>query len=285
MHVVLRWIHYLLICALSVVLVVGALHPEFFYAGVDWLKELQRQDSGRVALASAGFLLFIVQALLFTRWIQVRRFSREISYVNDLGKVSVSLVAIEEALTRAIENEAGVRRVTLRVFEDRVKRTVIIEPVLTLWEDHNVTAINHRCQEILRTRFAELMPERTQVQVNLTLHRLNQRPATHDRRQSLVVDDLRTATATVVEEDGAQEEARIAYAQDQETSDAADPGGAEQQATPEGPDEDVSQPAPHRRAERDSFYDSDEELDYESLYLGPTYPVDHDDDDDTGRSR
>lgn len=282
MHIILRWIHYLLICGLSVILVVGSLHADFFVGMLQWLGALQDEETGRIALASAGFLLFIVQALLFTRWMQVRRFSREISYVNDLGKVSVSLVAIEEALTRAIENEAGVRRVSLRVFEDRVKRTVIIEPVLTLWEDHNVTAINHRCQEILRSRFAELMPERTQVQVNLTLHRLNQRPATHERRQSLVDEEMRSATATVVDEVpqiGHQAEELATHEAASTESEGSDP-----QTDTDLEQEDLL--SQRRRSERESFYDFDEELDYESLYLGPTYPVGDDDEEEDGeRSR
>ena len=131
-------------------------------------------------------LVLAAQAFMLVRWFTLKRYAREIGYQNEFGKVSVSLVAIEEALTRAIEGEAGVRRVSLRVYEDRVKRCVIIEPILTLWEDVNVTAINHRCQELLRARFAELMPDREQVQVNLTLHRLNQRQAvdtSHDSKQ------------------------------------------------------------------------------------------------------
>jgi hypothetical protein len=78
-------------------------------------------------------------------------------------------------LTRAIEGEPDVKKATVRVFEDRVKRSIVIEAVVTLWEVANVTERNRFCQRLLRRRFAELMPEQTVVQVNLSVHRLNQR--------------------------------------------------------------------------------------------------------------
>jgi hypothetical protein len=109
------------------------------------------------------------------RWYQVWRRSREISYTTETGKISVNLIAVEEALTRAIEGEPDVKKATVRVFEDRVKRSIIIEAVVTLWEVANVTERNRFCQRLLRRRFAELMPEQTVVQVNLNVHRLNQR--------------------------------------------------------------------------------------------------------------
>ena len=51
---------------------------------------------------------------------------------------------------------------------------------MTLWEVPNVTDRNRFCQRLLRRRFAELMPEQTAVQVNLTVHRLTmRRPETY----------------------------------------------------------------------------------------------------------
>jgi hypothetical protein len=135
-----------------------------------------RTDIGRLSSGVlAGFLL-ISPLIALLRWVQAIRRQREISYATDNGRISVNLVAIEEALTRAIEGESEIRKARVSVYEDRVKRAIVIDAVVTLWEVANVTERNLFCQRLLRRRFAELMPERTDVQVNLAVHRLQVRP-------------------------------------------------------------------------------------------------------------
>lgn len=302
MQIVLRWILYLTVLSLVALLVVLAVNDTVAQILVTWLTEVINTQGGRMALAGVGAFLLAVQALLVARWLTLRRYAREIGYQNEFGKVSVSLVAIEEALTRAIEGEAGVRRVSLSVYEDRVKRTVVIEPVLTLWEDINVTAVNHRCQEVLRARFAELMPERTQVQVNLTLHRLNQRPAAHERSRrgtsqapavSLPVagDEhgggaTTTALSPALGYDGthAQESRTESAVMDQ--ADSHDQVGEGDWVGKKGQGVTVAERIRSARLaavsaasqRRLSEVEDEEDLDYDSLYAGPTYPVDKDDD-------
>ena len=113
---------------------------------------------------------------MLLRWLQSIRRSREISYTTDNGRISVNLIAIEEALTRAIEGEYEIKKARVSVYEDRVKRGIVIDAVLTMWEVANVTERNLFCQRLLRRRFAELMPERSDVQVNLAVPRLTVRP-------------------------------------------------------------------------------------------------------------
>lgn len=136
-------------------------------------------DSGTVRLFAAGVagMVLVSPLLMLLRWLQAMRRSREISYTTDNGRISVNLIAIEEALTRAIEGEPEIKKARVSVYEDRVKRAIVIDAVLTLWEVANVTERNLFCQRLLRRRFAELMPERSDVQVNLAVHRLNIRPA------------------------------------------------------------------------------------------------------------
>lgn len=202
-----------------------------------------------VGLSVASLFVFCPFAAVL-RWYQVWRRSREISYTTETGKISVNLIAVEEALTRAIEGEPDVKKATVRVFEDRVKRSIIIEAVVTLWEVANVTERNRFCQRLLRRRFAELMPEQTVVQVNLNVHRLNQRRA--DDRQ------MRPPTQPVVESAseptpaiGGAAGLNLAY-ESKETYRPSPPIGVELATTEE------------------------------DLYVGPTYPVVRDEDDEGG---
>lgn len=132
-------------------------------------------SEGRVSLGVAAALLLSSPFMILLRWVQALRRNREISYTTDGGRISVSLIAIEEALTRAVEGEAEVKKAHVRVFEDRVRRAVVVEAVVTMWEVPNVTDRNRFLQKMLRRRFAELMPEQTHVDVNLHLHRMTER--------------------------------------------------------------------------------------------------------------
>lgn len=130
----------------------------------------------RLAAAIIASLVLVSPLLMLLRWLQALRRSREISYTTDNGRISVNLIAIEEALTRAVEGEPEIKKARVSVYEDRVKRAIVIDAVVTLWEVANVTERNLFCQRLLRRRFAELMPERSDVQVNLAVHRLTIRP-------------------------------------------------------------------------------------------------------------
>ncbi len=211
-----------------------------------------RTPNGNMVMAGLALVFLLCPLAVLLRWWHVFRRARDISYTTENGKISVSLIAIEEALTRAIEGESEVKKATVRVFEDRVKRSIVIEAIVTLWEVANVTERNRFCQRLLRRRFAELMPEQTVVQVNLTIHRLNQRRL--DNRPA------HKTTAPITAAAGAQAA----------TAEVADELVAPADPTPaRGP---VHSPSGYVTT-------SDEDL-----YVGPTYPVVRDDDDDSGSS-
>ncbi|MBA3698459.1 MAG: hypothetical protein H0W78_06370 [Planctomycetes bacterium] len=215
--------------------------PAFATVLSDYLKTTNGQ---MVGLSVAVLFVFCPFAAVL-RWYQVWRRSREISYTTETGRISVNLIAVEEALTRAIEGEPDVKKATVRVFEDRVKRSIIIEAVVTLWEVANVTERNRFCQRLLRRRFAELMPEQTVVQVNLNVHRLNQRRADDRQARPPVVETAAEATPAI------GSGLTLGY-EPKETYRPSPPLGVELATTEE------------------------------DLYVGPTYPVVRDEDDEGG---
>jgi hypothetical protein len=244
MRVALNFFLYLLAFLSGGLALVAYWEPVFGAHLVDYLKTTNGQTVG---LLVAGLFVFCPFAAV-VRWYQVWRRSREISYTTETGKISVNLIAVEEALTRAIEGEPDVKKATVRVFEDRVKRSIIIEAVVTLWEVANVTERNRFCQRLLRRRFAELMPEQTVVQVNLNVHRLNQRRNDERtaRQSPPVVETLATQLPAVTG-------AGLSSSYDsKDTYRPVPPIGVELATTEE------------------------------DLYVGPTYPVVRDEDDEGG---
>jgi hypothetical protein len=222
------------------------LEPAF---GVELHNYLRTANGLMVGLTVASVFV-LVPIIAVVRWIQVWRRSREISYPTETGRISVNLIAVEEALTRAIEGEPDVKKATVRVFEDRVKRSIIIEAVVTLWEVMNVTERNRFCQRLLRRRFAELMPEQTVVQVNLNVHRLHQR-----RNEDRLVKQPTPVLVESVAGDSAETPGKnkLPY-EAKEVYKPTPPIGVEMATTEE------------------------------DLYVGPSYPVVRDDDDEVGQS-
>src|SRR4051812_2159835 len=175
MRAALRVLVYLSAMAIGGLLVANLFEP----ALAERIAQFLKTEEGRLISSGIAVIVLLSPLAILLRWWQVMRRARDISYQTENGRISVSLIAIEEALTRAIEGEPEVKKAHVRVFEDRVKRAVIIEAVMTLWEVPNVTDRNRFCQRLLRRRFAELMPEQTAVQVNLTVHRLTTRRPEH----------------------------------------------------------------------------------------------------------
>jgi hypothetical protein len=213
------------------------------------LHDYLKTTNGLMVGLTVSSMFVICPLFAFLRWWQVWRRSREISYTTETGRISVNLIAVEEALTRAIEGEPDVKKATVRVFEDRVKRSIVIEAVVTLWEVSNVTERNRFCQRLLRRRFAELMPEQTVVQVNLNVHRLNQR-----RNEDRLV---KHPTPLVVES----------------VSSEMSPTRGHLNLPYES--KDIYQPAPPIGVEMATTE--------EDLYVGPSYPVVRDDEDEVGQ--
>jgi hypothetical protein len=245
MRAALRMLVYLACGAIGALLVANLFQPTL----VDRIAAFLKTEEGRLISSGLAIILLLSPLAILLRWWQASRRAREISYQTENGRISVGLIAIEEALTRAIEGEPEVKKAHVRVFEDRVKRSVVIEAVMTLWEVPNVTDRNRFCQRLLRRRFAELMPEQTAVQVNLTVHRLTtRRPETAPA----------PAPAPAAANAGAGK--------------AAGPAAALEKREPEAE-------ATYRDPLMDSALLPVAGAD-EDLYVGPTYPVVKEEDDE-----
>jgi hypothetical protein len=258
MRTALRLMLYLMSFALGGVLLGYYLHPGWFDVLVSY--EGRYPAEARILAAGLAMLLMLIPLSILLRWLQVHRRSREISYSTERGRVAVNLIAVEEALTRALENEDCVKRAHVRVYEDRVKRQVVIESALTFWEVPNITERTRQCQQLLRRRFAELMPEQSAVQVNLSLHRINPRKAEIPRNSSPKLSADSSPERTVTDPfTGVPVEQRSRPVESVGNIYAEPPASSSSGRLPSS-----------------SGSQEDE------LYVGPSYPVEKDDDDGSG---
>jgi len=262
MRSVLRTLLYLMALTLGAGMMAYYWRPDFFAYVVDFHQDHPRD--ARLVAAGLAMVLLLSPLSILLRWIQATRRSKEISYTTDTGRVSVNLIAIQEALTRALEHEDCVRKAHVHLYEDRVKRQVVIDAALTFWEVPNVTERNRQCQILLRRRFAELMPEQ-RVVVNLSVHRITPK-RDKDRERTDSAAEARARQQTRIEEPpgpdpfaGTPMPAAAAEAEVPVGQYLSPPPGASA-GTPQLP------PAPSE----------------DELYVGPSYPVTDDDDESSG---
>lgn len=294
MQRLMRFVLYLLSLVAGGMLAYTALYPDFGLAMFDYYAQRLPETSGRIGTGAVGAVLFLLPLALFVRWYASRRYAKEIGYQTENGSVSVSLQAIEEALVRALEHDEAVRKVALRVYDDRMKRQVSITCALTLWDDGDVTGINRRCQELLRSRFRELMPEQTDVAININVHRLTQRAevpktpvveaADEPKRKEpgpLPLPGLQATAGQITNQAGAallantKQRKQTASEVDQTAVDEV-PTGQHQRT------EALVDPTPAQGTDID-FNAIEEELaedPLQNLYVGPQYYIDDDDEEE-----
>lgn len=264
MRAILRILLYLMALTLGAGCMAYYWRPDLFQVVVAFEQEHPRE----AALVAAGLAMILLLSPLsiLLRWVQARQRAKEISYTTDTGRVSVNLIAIQEALTRALEHEDCVRKAHVHLYEDRVKRQVVIDAAMTFWEVPNVTERNRQCQVLLRRRFAELMPEQ-KVVVNLSVHRITPR---RDRSEPTRVD---------TDHERARAETRV------DAEAVADPFAGTPLAgsvvTPTPPVGQYLAPPPGAEAGHPQLPPAPTE---DELYVGPSYPVEHDEDESGGEN-
>ena len=248
-------------------------------------------------------LVFVFPLLMFLRWWSARRFVREISYNTEMGRVAVSLVAIEEAVTRTVEQDPLVKKVSVRIHDDRIRRCINIEAVLTLWDDGDVTGINKRVQDLICRRFNELLPDQTTVHIHLTVHQLNQRKETTrgvstasgdtapNKNQELGTDilkppGLQATSGNISEAAGA---ALLAQAKSDDKSASASASaldalrGDKPQYEPQSATASTIGSEPElssQQAQLDQAEITNDDDVYAQLYRGPQYPIRSDEDEE-----
>lgn len=293
LQVLMRILVYLLALCAGAVLITMAIAPTVITAPVGDFLIYAQGTAGRITTGGAGALFVLMPIGLSLRWYASRRYAREISYQTENGQVSVSLQAIEEALARAVEADEAVRKVSLKVYDDRVKRQIGILCTLNLWDDGDVTGINRRCQQQIRERFGELMPEQAAVNIHISVHRLTPRPA-----EVPMVDAEKVDTGEIAGEAKPAQRPLLpglAATQGQIDNQAGAALLRRRKQSTDGLDSDVVEPEPEAETEAvtadpeadppgsdidfEAIDDEDEDP-MANLYVGPQYTVEPDEDDD-----
>ena len=171
----LRLIFTLMALVLGGYLLFLAADPVRFQLHMQFLLQEGGTPMGRVVLASIGGLCLAVVPAQLLVWAVSRRYAKTLKYRVAGDKVTVSLQAVEEALSRALENDPAVRTATVRVLANRWRRRVDVEAALVLYEDSDLSVVDGRCPQLLRARFKEVMSGVKRVSFSLHIDRLRSR--------------------------------------------------------------------------------------------------------------
>ncbi len=125
-------------------------------------------------LKTVSFLAGTLLILICIRYIQTifrrSRVNRSISFESDDGKVSVTLVAIEDMLKKMLEEKTEVSRIRPKVILRKKCIEVIARGVLTT--EVNLVEFTKEIQEQIREKVHTLLGQDKQVQVNLEIRKI-----------------------------------------------------------------------------------------------------------------
>ena len=130
---------------------------------------------GRSLLACMGVILLAIVPAQLLVWSLSRRFAKTVRYRVGSDQVTVSLQAVEEALSRTLEIDPAVRTATVRILANRWRRRIEVATALVLYEDSDVSVADQRCQQLLRSRFKEVMSGAKRVTFTLHIDQLRSR--------------------------------------------------------------------------------------------------------------
>jgi len=121
-----------------------------------------------------SLLAGLILILLCLRYVQAsfRHLKRDksITFESDEGKVSITLVAIEEMLKKMLEAKTEVSRIRPKVLLKKKGIEVVARGVLTT--EVNLVEFTKEIQEQIREKVHALLGEDKQVQVNLEIRKI-----------------------------------------------------------------------------------------------------------------
>ncbi len=122
-----------------------------------------------ITLLVGLLLILLCLRYLQTSFRRVRR-NKSITFESDQGKVSITLVAIEDMLKKMLEAKTEVSRIKPKVFLRKKGIEVVARGVLTT--EVNLVEFTREIQEQVREKMHTLLGEDKQVQVNLEIRKI-----------------------------------------------------------------------------------------------------------------
>jgi len=135
-----------------------------------YLAEISADFPLRWVAVLAGLLLILLCLRYVQASFQRSRRNKSITFESDEGKVSITLVAIEDMLKKMLEAKTEVSRIKPKVFLRRKGIEVVARGVLTT--EVNLVEFTKEIQKLVKEKVHTLLGEDKQVQVNLEIKKI-----------------------------------------------------------------------------------------------------------------
>ena len=135
-----------------------------------YLAEISADFPLRWVAVLAGSLLILLCLRYVQASFQRARRNKSITFESDEGKVSITLIAIEDMLKKMLEAKTEVSRIKPKVFLRRKGIEVVARGVLTT--EVNLVEFTKEIQELVKEKVHTLLGEDKQVQVNLEIKKI-----------------------------------------------------------------------------------------------------------------
>ncbi len=134
--------------------------------------QILQTDSQIKILVGLGGVLFVLLSLIFARIISgVRQKERTIAFDNPNGRVTISLIAIEDMVKRLILREQDVKEARPNIIA--TKKGLDIEARLILKADVSIPDVTARLQDLIKSKIQDIMGIEETVTVKIHVMKIS----------------------------------------------------------------------------------------------------------------
>lgn len=150
---------------------------------IDYYLQLLASDLQLKIIVGLAGLLFILLSLIFARIISgARQKERTIAFDNPSGRVSISLIAMEDMVKRLILRESEVKEGRSNIIA--TKKGLDIEARLVLKADVNIPEVTSRLQNLIKDKIQEMIGIEETVTVKIHVVKISVEESKFKRSKS-----------------------------------------------------------------------------------------------------
>jgi hypothetical protein len=146
----------------------GLIAVSFFYTRFKVLI-LEHPFQTVVTSGLAGLILLVLAYLMFRSGLSTMKRRKEVHYANAIGEIAIALSAIEDALSRLLDDADVVRAHEVIISDAPNEKRLRVTARLHMWEVSDLPSRVADIQQDLKRRFEEIMPDAESPEYNVKL--------------------------------------------------------------------------------------------------------------------
>ncbi|MBF0532451.1 MAG: alkaline shock response membrane anchor protein AmaP [Candidatus Omnitrophica bacterium] len=159
------------ILLIGVFLVLFSAHLIDFQILAHYLKVAYTDEKLKTGLTITGFVLLVLNFIVYRAFYLSQRRDRLVTFDNEAGRVSVSLLALEDLLEQCVEQLPEVKDV--KIYLRTSRKALWAKARLELRSDENIQHVTGRVQDIIRRKAQDAIGVDEAIKVMVHVSRIS----------------------------------------------------------------------------------------------------------------